>query len=101
MCVNRNALGALPNFPGTAAVVLRKCTSDLRSVRREVVLTKHSAEYQYWRNKPKSVASIAMIRFQTLAIVLVGEMPLLKKSKINVKYKLMIQKIIILQFYLQ
>ena len=63
------------------AVVLRKCTSNLRSFRRDVLLTKHSAEYQYWRTKLKSVASIAMIGFQTLAIVLVGEMPLLKKAR--------------------
>lgn len=61
--------------------MLRKCTSNLRSFRRDVLLTKHSAEYQYWRTKPKSVASIAMIRFQTLAIVLDGEMPLLKKKQ--------------------
>ena len=81
MCVNRNALGASPNFPGTAAVVLRKCTSDLRSFRRDVLLTKHSVDFQDWRTKPKSVASIAMIHFQTLAIVLVGEMPLLKKAR--------------------
>ena len=66
------------------AVVLRKCKSNLRSFRRDVLSTKRSAEYQYWRTKPKSVASIAMIHFQTLAIVLVGEMPLLKKSKINI-----------------
>ena len=68
------------------AVVLRKCKSNLRSFRRDVLSTKRSAEYQYWRTKPKSVASIAMIRFQTLAIVLDGEMPLLKKSKINILY---------------
>lgn len=70
-----------PTSRDLQAVVLRKCTSDLRYFRREIVLTKRSAEHQYWRTKPKCVASIAMIRFQTLAIVLVGEMPLHKKAR--------------------
>ena len=85
MCVNRNALGASPNFPGTAAVVLRKCTSDLRSFRRDVLLTKHSVDFQDWRTKPKSVASIAMIRFQTLATSEAGQCHCIKKQN---KYKI-------------